>query len=388
MNTQWPIITELDKQRVLECLEEGRLWRGNAKYIFEFEKSFSELHGVDFCLSVTNGTHALELALESLGIGSGDEVLIPAYTFISTATAVLIRNAIPIPVEVCEDTYCINPLRIEEQITSKTKAIIPVHIAGHACDMDEIMKIAGKHNLYIIEDCAHAHGSVYKEKPLGSFGDVGTFSFQASKVMTAGEGGAFITKSKEVWEKASLIFNCGRPMGATYDHLLLSSNYRMSELQAALLLGQIDRLKKQIETRNSNTQFLNKCVKNIDGIRPQQRKEYATVQGYSMYMFRYQKEYFNNLPREMFINYLIDNGIPAFKTYPIFFETSLFDNLKEKYTQFHHYNRDIQYSSDDFPISKKISEEVVWIPHYYLFHDQIDLERTAQIIRKFVEVYD
>lgn len=387
MSIQWPIITETDKLRVLECLNDGRLWRGNAKYIFEFEKRFSELHGVDHCLAVTNGTHALELALESLGIGSGDEVLIPAYTFISTATAVLIRNAIPVPVEVCAETYCMDASRIEEQITPNTKAIIPVHISGHACDMESIMAIAKNHNLYVIEDCAHAHGSTYKAKPLGSFGDVGTFSFQASKVMTAGEGGAIITKSAEIWERASLIFNCGRPLGPTYNHLLLASNYRMSELQAALLVGQIDRLTEQIETRNEHVQFLNQCLGSINGIVPQQRREFATIQGYSMYMFRYQEEYFNNIPRKKFIDYLIEHGIPAFRTYPLFFETTLFDDLKGNYVQFQQYSGSIRYSSNDFPISKRISEEVIWIPHYYLFHNKTELEKIAHIIRKFVGIY-
>jgi 3-amino-5-hydroxybenzoate synthase len=387
MSNQWPFITDEDKLRVMECLDEGRLWRGNAKFIFEFEKLFSELHGVDHCLAVTNGTHALELAIECLGIGLGDEVLIPAYTFISTASAALIRNAVPIPVEICEDTYCMDADRIEEQITPRTKAIIPVHIAGHACDMDAIMRIASKYGLFVIEDCAHAHGSTYKDRPLGSIGEVSTFSFQASKVMSAGEGGAFLTKQSAIWERASLTFNCGRSLGPTYNHLVLASNYRMSEIQAALLIGQIERLQEQIEYRQTQVNFLNERLSLIKGIVPQSRSEYATKQAYSMYMFRYQKQYFNNIPREEFISYLVDSGIPASRTYPLFFETSLFDNLKENYIQFENYSGEIKFFSHEFPIAKQISEEVIWLPHFYLFNNQNILERLYDEIRKFAEKY-
>lgn len=191
-----------DKAKVLDVLDSGNLWRGDGKYLFELENKFSRLQNANYALATTNGTHAIEIALAALGIGYGDEVLIPAYTFIATASAVIMRNALPVPVEVDKDTYCIDPEKIEEMITERTKAIIPVHIAGHACDMNKIRNIAQKYNLHIIEDAAHSQGSTYKDLGLGSIGDFGTFSFQAIKTMTAGEGGMLITNNEELKNKA------------------------------------------------------------------------------------------------------------------------------------------------------------------------------------------
>ncbi|WP_175530627.1 DegT/DnrJ/EryC1/StrS family aminotransferase [Brevibacillus centrosporus] len=375
MKEKWPIIDEEDKKRVMECLEEGRLWRGNGKYIFELEKQFANLHETKYALAVTNGTHALEIALEAAGIGYGDEVLIPAYTFIATATAVLMRNALPIPIEVDADNFCMDPLRIEECITERTKAIIPVHISGHSCDMDPLMEVARKYNLVVIEDCAHSQASKYKNRSLGSIGEFGTFSFQAVKTMTAGEGGMLTMNNEDYWRKAFNFFNCGRqPEGPSYNHVSLSSNYRMSEIQAALLVGQINRVEAQLVERNSKVKYLNSLLQEIEGIIPQGRAEYATHQGYSMYMFRYKKEYFNGLSREDFINELNKAGFPAFRTYPVFFKTKFFENIYQKYSQLDILPNKRDYTKMNFPISNSIADEVIWLPHFFLLSDESELK--------------
>lgn len=379
MVRNWPIITEQDKARVLEVLDEGNLWRGNGNYLFELEEKFAEMHGVSHALAVTNGTHALEIALEAVGIGYGDEVLIPAYTFIATATAVLMRNAIPIPVEVDAQTWCMDPKRIEEMVTERTKAIIPVHISGHACDMDPIMEVANRYGLNVIEDCAHAHGSSYQGRMLGSIGHFGTFSFQAVKTMTAGEGGMLITKDAEIWRTAYSFFNCGRqPDGPSYLHTSLASNYRMSEMQAALLVGQLNRLDAQIEQRTDQVQALNELLRDVNGLIPQGRASYVTKQGYSMYMFRYKSEAFGGMSRQSFIEELNRLGYPAFRTYPVFYTTELFDALYERYPHMGILEHKPDYSNYHFPISHEIADEVVWLPHYFLFSPREELVRFQQ----------
>ncbi|HFJ9434358.1 DegT/DnrJ/EryC1/StrS family aminotransferase [Bacillus thuringiensis] len=379
----WPIITEKDKKRVMECLEEGRLWRGEGKYLLEFEKAFAKMHDTKYSLAVTNGTHALEIALAALNIGPGDEVLVPAYTFIATATAVLMRNALPIPVEVNKDNYCIDPMSIEEMITPRTKAIIPVHIAGHACNMEEIMRIARKHNLKVIEDCAHAHGSKFKDKPLGSFGDFGTFSFQAVKTMTAGEGGMLITNNEQLYHKAFSFFNCGRTIdGNPYDHTIISSNYRMSEIQAALLVGQIDRLDKQITYRYESVSYLNEKLLGIKGIVPQIKENYAYKQGYSMYMFRYDGSQFKDVSKEKFIRILNEAGFEIRPTYPVFYETSLFKNLYVDNKHLDLLENKVDYKSFDFPNANMVSNNVLWLPHSFLLSDKARLDKFVDEIWK------
>jgi 3-amino-5-hydroxybenzoate synthase len=379
----WPSFTLEDKDRVLEVLDSSNLWRGNAKYLFELEHKFGTLHDAKYALATTSGTHALEIAIESAGIGFGDEVLIPAFTFIATATAVLMRNAFPIPVEVNLNNYCMDHTQIEKQITPRTKGIIPVHIAGHSCNMSEILKIAKKYKLAVIEDCAHSHGSSYKGKPLGSLGDFGTFSFQAIKTMTAGEGGLLITNNDSLWSKAYSFFNCGRvPDGSSYDHISLSSNYRMSEIQAALLVGQIDKLKKQIDKRRENVLYLNSVLESINGIFPQSRADFVTVQGYSMYMFRYKSEAFNCLSRDEFVHKLNQSGFPASKGYPVFFSASFFKNLYYKRNPLSFLPNRIDYDSFNLPIASTVSVEVIWLPHFFLFSDKGTLLNFGNTIKK------
>lgn len=381
MNNIKTMITDEDKQRVLECLESGNLWRGNGKYLFELEEAFSNLHQSKYSLAVTNGTHALEIALAALDISFGDEVLIPAYTFIATASAVLMRNALPVPIEVDRETYCINPKSINEKITNHTKALIVVHIAGHACEMDEIMKIAKENSIAVIEDCAHAHGSFYKDKALGSIGDIGTFSFQAIKTMTAGEGGMIVTSSKKLYEKAYSYFNCGRNVfGNPYEHKSIASNYRMSEIQAALLIGQINRLENDITIRSNIVKYLNEKLKGLPGISPQGRKEYASIQGYSMYMFKFCEDTFNGYSKQLFIEKMNTAGFPVRTTYPVFYKTKMFENLYKNNKQFQFIQNKIDYSKFHYESSDLISSKVLWLPHTFLLSDQKTIDKFIDLI--------
>jgi 3-amino-5-hydroxybenzoate synthase len=382
---QWPIITSEDKERVMECLDSGRLWRGDGKYIIECEAKLKQLHDVKYSLAVTNGTHALELALRAIGIRTGDEVLVPAFTFIASATAVLSCGAVPIPVDVDLNTFCMDVDKIEQSITKYTSAILPVHIAGHSCNMDPIMALAHKYKLAVIEDCAHAHGSEYKSKKLGSIGYIGTFSFQAIKLITAGEGGAIVTNSGTLYDRCYSTHNCGRVHNRpSYYHTSYASNYRISELQAALLVGQFDRFYPMAEEREKRVEILNTHMSTIPGITPQHRKKYATRQGYSMYQFLYDRPYFGNKSRERMIEILVKEGFPAFRAYPVFYKTDVFRKIRKEYPDFVNLVNMPNYETDfATPNSDNISAKGIWLPHYFLLSPKENLIRFINLIKRY-----
>jgi perosamine synthetase len=221
----------------------------NGDYLDKFEEGFSKFSDCEFGVSVSNGTSALHLALMALGIKSDDEVIIPNLTFAATANTVLHANATPVIVDVDDESWCICPAAIEKAITTKTKAIMPVHLYGQPCDMTSIMRIAKKHNLFVIEDCAEAHGAKFNGKKVGSFGDIGCFSFYGNKVITTGEGGMCVTNSGDLKRKMLLLKNHGMSKEKKYWHEVVGYNYRMTNLQAALGVAQLERIDNILESR-------------------------------------------------------------------------------------------------------------------------------------------
>ena len=219
------------------------------KYIDIFEEKFSNYSDCAYGVSVSNGTAALHLAMVALGIGRGDEVIIPDLTFAATINAVLHANATPIIVDIESDSWCIDPKCIERAVTKNTKAIIPVHLYGQPCDMDAIMKIAKKYKLLVIEDCAEAHGASFNGKKVGSFGDIGCFSFFGNKVITTGEGGMCITNSNEISSKLKLLRSHGMSTTRKYWHTMVGFNYRLTNLQAAIGVAQLERIDKIHDSR-------------------------------------------------------------------------------------------------------------------------------------------
>lgn len=374
---KWPYSDAREKELITEVFDSGNWWRMTGNKIDTFEKKFAKLHDVKYCLCVTNGTHAIELALATLGVGRGDEVIVPAVTFISTGSAVIYANAKPVLVDIDTETFCMLPEAFEKAITKNTKAVIPVHMAGHACDMERICEIAKKYNIKVIEDAAHAHGAKFNDKRIGSYGDMATFSFQNGKIMTCGEGGALITNSEDLYNKAYLIHSVGRPPGdKVYEHALLGSNYRLNEFCAAILIAQQERLEAMNETRAKNAAILDKLLSKIKGIIPQKNKTYATINTHYMYMFYYDSKQFNNLSRKDFVDYLNAEGIPAFICFPVLSETTFFKN-KDFCGKIKNYaNR------EKIPNARKIANEVVWLPHYTLLGDENDLKEIALAISK------
>lgn len=380
---KWPMYDAQELTLVEEVVKSNHWWRVGGSKVEEFEKKFATYHEVKHCLAISNGTHAIELVLAALEIGKGDEVIVPAFTFISTMTAVIYCNATPIPVDIDPNTLCMDVEAFEKAITPRTKAVIPVHMAGHCCDMDKIKRIAKAHGIKVIEDAAHAHGAEWQGKKVGAYCDAATFSFQNGKIMTSGEGGAITTNDPELYEKLYLIHGVGRPKGdRVYKHLYLGSNYRMTEFQGAVLIAQLERLEKQNYLRRKNAILLNSYLKQVGGVIPQEYKDEATINSHYMYMFYYEQESFGHMSREWFIDALIAEGIPAFAAYPVVTNVEFYKN--EDFRS--HANHAVQYSEDAFPISEKVANDVVWLPHFTLLGDEKDIEEIAGAITKIKEL--
>ncbi|NQV08592.1 DegT/DnrJ/EryC1/StrS family aminotransferase, partial [Candidatus Woesearchaeota archaeon] len=251
-----PVLEGNELKYVTECVKTG--WISSAgKFVKKFEEKFSKYCDCKYGVAVSNGTTALHLALVALGIKKGDEVIVPNFTFVATANAVVYVGGVPVFVDADKETWNIDVDKIEEKITSKTKAIIPVNIYGHPCDMNKIMDIAKKHNLYVIEDCAESHGAEYNGEKTGSFGDISCFSFYGNKIITTGEGGMCVTNNKELAEKMSMLKDHGMKPERRYWHETIGFNYRMTNIQAAIGLAQLENINKFIETKRENTIIYN-----------------------------------------------------------------------------------------------------------------------------------
>lgn len=282
---QWPVHDKSDVKLMTKVVESDR-WSYDGPMEFEFAQKFNEYHKSKFGLCCANGTVGIQLALEALDIGHGDEVIVPGMTWQATAAAVLDVNAVPILTDVEEDTWCISVDAIEKNITKKTKAIIVVHLYGCMPDMDAIKRLCKKHNLYLIEDCAHQHGGFWKGKGVGTLGDASSFSFQESKVLSSGEGGFNMCQNKVLFEKLYSLRNCGRGWQDNMKNAVQSGNYRITEFQAVMLLGGLKRLDKQVKLRDRNAQYLNEKLEKIPGVMPMRRRKEITQASYFNWAFR------------------------------------------------------------------------------------------------------
>jgi len=383
--TAWPIYDEREA-RSLQRVLESRNWGGYPcpnDHAREFARRFATSHNANYGVAVANGTVSLELALEAAGIGFGDEVIVPAYTWEGTAAAVLFAGAVPIFVDVDHDTYCLDARLIEAAITERTRAIIPVHLGFRFADMDAIMEIAARHDLFVLEDCAHAHGGRWRDKGAGSIGHAGSFSFQTSKLMTAGEGGIVITNDIDLAEQVIRLANCGRPpRRETRTEPALGHNYRMTEFQAAILLAQLERLDEQTELREHHTKLLEEGLKQIEGISLLPRDERITRQASYHYVFKFHSESWGGVHRNAFVAALNAEGIPSDgRFYEAVYKSSLFEFAAEKYPAWAQSKREF-----DCPVAERAGyEESVWLPHQIFLGDEKDVDDVLTAIRKIAE---
>ena len=377
----WPEFDDSERRQVMEVLESRRWWATQGTKVREFERRWGEFHGGSPAIAVTNGSHTLELALLALGVGEGDEVIVPNWTFVATAAAVLMVNARPVFVDVDPDTGCIDPACVRAAITPRTRAIIPVHIAGSVAPMDEIMAVAAEHGLVVVEDCAHAHGSTWRGTPVGMIGDAGSYSFQSSKLMTGGEGGAIVSRHEHVLEVARSLSDCGRRPGEWfYSHYALGGNYRMTEWQGAVLLAQLERFPAQQQRRARNADMLNAELARIPGVHPQGRRADCTAQGNYCYVVRIDQDEFG-ASRDAVREALLAEGIPLTMAYPPLTRLDLFRNPAAFGSRVRSREGMQDFTSLRLPVSEMLADTTLWFTTAVLMgstEDACDVVRALE----------
>ena len=312
---KWPVFDKTDEEALLRVLRSGKWFRGgypdaSQSEVGKFEDKFAKYQDAKYGVCVTNGTAALELAYRAGGVGLGDEVICPAATFVATSTAVNNIGGVPVFVDIDPETYDILPEAVEKAITKKTKAIAPVHLGGYPCDMDVLCDMAKKHGLFIVEDCSHAHGSAWKGRKVGAIGDIGTFSFQMGKTLTAGEGGIVVTNNDKLAEKMFSLHNIGRLKGRPfYDFYMVAWNLRMTEFQGALLSAQFERFDEQITHREKLATYFAEELKKIPGVRAIKRDPRVTRWGFYYYTFKFISKDFEGVTRDQFIKAVQAEGV-------------------------------------------------------------------------------
>ena len=382
----WPIYDDTDVNIVADIVRSGK-W-GNPDCggeVAQFEQEFAAYCGTKYALTCVNGSVALRLALIASGVKPGDEVIVPPYTFIATASIVIEANCVPVFVDIDPRTYNMDASKIEAAITPRTKAIIPVHFAGQACAMDEILAIAKKHKLFVLEDACHGHGASYKGRKLGSIGDAGCFSFQSSKNLTSGEGGLVVTNDDALYGMMNSLRNVGRVEGgAWYEHHHAGCNYRITQLQAVLLSSQLKRLEEQTMLRHENGSYLNELLAKIDGITPLTRGLGETVHSYHIYIFKYDQSKFNGLSKVEFSKMLAAEGVPCFMGYPEpLYKQPLF---QQKNFMCYAIPESVDYSTVECPVTEKACyEEAVWIMQHAMLGTKQEIELFASAIMKIKE---
>jgi dTDP-4-amino-4,6-dideoxygalactose transaminase len=382
----WPVFGPEEEQRLLAALRSGKWGKLNGAQVEEFERRFATMHGCKHGIGVVNGTVSLRIALMAAGLKAEDEVIVPPYTFLATATAVVEANAVPVFADIDLNTFNLDPAAVEAAITPRTRAIMPVHMAGQPADMDAIMAIARKHNLVVIEDAAHAHGALYRERPAGSIGHLGSFSFQSSKNLTCGEGGIVVTSNDTLAAACRSIHNCGRIEGGLwYEHHVMSANYRMGEFQGAILNAQLSRLEDQTKTRDRNGQYLAGKLSRIPGIYPQQRPKDCTRHSYHLFLFRIDAPAFG-ASRVAILKALEAEGIPACGGYavplyrqPLFLNQAFGPYLPQASAR-------LDYSKVSCPNCEKVcAEQGAWMEQSLFLGNQSDMDDIA---RAFAKVYE
>ena len=310
---EWPVYGNEEKENLQSVLESG-VWSYNGPYERRMLDEWRSYVGSRYALAAVNGTVTLQIALEALDIGFGDEVILPGLTWQATAAVVVDVNAVPVLVDVEPDTWCIDPSAVEAAITDRTAAIIVVHLYGNMTDMDAILDIAERHGLPVIEDAAHQHGAEWRGRKTGNLGTIGSFSLQLSKVLTAGEGGLLTTNQHDLWVKMDALRNCGRRpehdddsdkgagVYASDGDLIQSGNYRITEFQAAVILPAISRLDRQNAERERTAAALDDVLRSVPGLEPMKRDERQTRRAYFNWAFRYNADVFagGGVPRELF----------------------------------------------------------------------------------------
>lgn len=373
----WPIFDESDRKALNDVME-SRVWGGYHESVGELEKRFAAYHGAKHGIALANGTVSLEIALSAAGIKPGDEVIVPPITFVASATAVSRIGAVPVFVDIDPQTINLDPREVANYINGRTRAIVAVHFAGHPAELDQLTELCDRHGLILIEDCAHAHGAAWHERRVGSFGSFGSFSFQASKNMTAGEGGLLVTNDSELAERARSVSNQGRRTGGEwYEHARLGTNARLTGFQAVLLLNQLQRLPQQVATRMERARRLREGLRKFPGLKPtpEQLDERVTVHGFHLFSMTFDRDAYRGVSRSRVIEALQAEGVPVTAGYP----QPIYRNKLFK----HHPN-----VVHPCPEAERYCDTSVWLPHNALLADEQWIDDALAAMRKVQERAD
>lgn len=382
----WPQWDGLEEKALGRVLASGKWGRGGGSAVEEFERAYAGLTGARHCLAVANGTSALLTALGALGIGPGDEVIVPPYTFIATVNAVLRFFAVPVFADIDPKTLQIDPRRVEAQITPRTKAIIQVHMAGGVGELGEVLAIGRKQNIPVIEDAAQAHLAEWQGRHVGTHGWIGCFSFQASKNLNSGEGGALLMNDAALWEKCYEFHNNSRghsQPGTDFHYTASGANLRLTEFQGALLVAQMSRIRSQADVRRENARRLDETLAKVDGLTPMGVGQGCTRHAYHLYMFRYQAEKFSGRSRADFLRYLAKSGVPASAGYsPLDKEPFLENTLRSRGYEFA-YGKDYYRAwaqRNACPANEKACQETVWFTQNLLLAKRKSMDAIVKAI--------
>jgi perosamine synthetase len=359
-----PDIGEAELKNVVKAVKSGWV-SSKGPFIEEFERKFSSYIGLKYGISTSNGTTALHLALVALEIKRGDEVIVPALTFASVANVVIYTGAKPVFIDSHPEYWCIDPSKLEEKITKKTRAIILVHLYGHPCNMDPIMKITKNCNLHVIEDCAEAHGAKYKGRKVGKFGDIACFSFYGNKIITTGEGGMCLTNNEDLAQKIRMLRDHGMNIKKRYWHEVVGFNYRMTNLQAAIGVAQLEKIDRFIERKRRIAKLYNSLLKDVNGVVLHPEMPWAKNAYWLYSILIEQKKY--GINRDELIEKLAEKSV---ETRSFFYPIHIMPPYK-KYTV-----------NCRFPIAEKLSSTGINLPSSVKLTEE-EIQEVAQLINKF-----
>ena len=382
---QWPVRGAEEERALIAALRDGD-WGGFPlpnERAATFAAAFAERHDCEHALCVANGTVSLEVALQAMGVEPGAEVIVPAYTFEATASAALFSGCVPVFADIDPETWCLDVKSAAALVTERTQAIVPVHLAMTIADLDAIGELAETHGLAVLEDCAHAHGARWRGRGVGSWGDAGSFSFQTSKLMTAGEGGIVTTSDDALLDRLHALVNCGRQRpGAAESAPVIGHNYRMTDLQTAILEVQLERLDRQHEIRAANARRLRAAIDDIQGLTNLRIDDRVTTQAIYQFVFRLDREAFVGVDRDVFVAALEAEGVPAdgrfYESLPVS------DLLRPDPARYPAWSAALAAApAANCPNAERAAyRESVWLPHQLLLGAETEVDDIVEAVLK------
>jgi dTDP-4-amino-4,6-dideoxygalactose transaminase len=387
---EWPVHDEREIEAVTRTIQSG-YWGGYpypGPNTAAFAEKFAEMQGGGYAVPMINGTVTMEVATRAAGIGWGDEVIVPAYTFQATAAAPMAAGAIPVIVDVDPESFCADPQKVEAAITEKTRAIFVVHLGAQMADMDAIMAIASKHDLVVIEDCAHAHGAQWRGQGAGTLGDFGSFSLQSSKILTTGEGGVLLCKTEEMAQRAASIIDCGRPKDPEERQYSMGTNYRWSEIHAALGLVALERFPDQMAQRAATADYLEESLSEVPGIRLLKRDLRHTRRSFYRYVIAIDPDFYR-CEHQAFCYALAEEGIPCWDGYPAMHRYDLFQPGLSKLPVPSAFPEYFDFEKMSFPAAERACEhEAVWLEESIFRTGRQGVDDAVQALQKLAQSQD